>query len=484
MTQPQPNKALAKAAVTPKLQQIGKRMVMQLHMVLRTIRIHDPNNQALLIATENLKDTINTLWAALGGVRLQFVEDIVYLNDVRVRMDSSMLDHTAWLRSEFATRGLGGLAFARPVDTSALREFLLVLARPVESEDDVRAIRSSLEQMKDLAMEMLGLRSFADNDTVNEIRIDRKTFALQTYAKAVVAARECLAAIKEGRDPVAGRLPITRIVQDLVDIASERVNLLLKMCAIKKADEYPFNHAANTCLLSVAIGKALEVDRLSLVDLGTAAFLGDLGFAMVPPELTDRPEKLDDADRAQVLDAMVRTVRSLIGGGRINDAVMRRVIVAYEHHLPYVSPETGEVMSTHPFSRIVAVADAYDALTTNRPWRPGYSPDEALRILSAEAGRRFDPTVVKVLLNLMGLFPLGTAVHLDSGELGVVYHNSNDPQLFDRPWVRVIRDAHGQLVKRTVIRNLAEHEGIGGTIVSTARPEELVGIDPGMMIAV
>jgi HD-GYP domain-containing protein (c-di-GMP phosphodiesterase class II) len=472
-----PNKALS-----PKIQQTGKRMVMQLHMVLRTIRIHDPTNNALLVATENLKDTINTLWAALGGVRLQFVDDVVYLNDVRLRMDTSMLDNASWLRSEFMARGLGGLAFSRPVDTAALREFLVILGKPVESEDEGLAIRASLAQMKELALELLGPKTFADGKTVDEIRIDRKTFALQTYAKAVVAARECLTAIREGRDPMGGRLAITRVIQDLVDIATERVNLLLKMCAIKQADEYAFSHAANTCLVSIAIGKAMQIDRLQLADLGSSAFLADLGFALLPPELIERREKLDDHARSEILDAMTRTIRSLVGSGRLNDAVMRRAIIAYEHHLPYLDPKTGAPAELHLFSRIVAVADAYDALTTNRPWRSGYSPDEALRILSSEAGKKFDPLVVKVLVNLMGLYPLGTAVRLDTGEIAIVYHNSNDPQLFEKPWVKVVRDAAGQRVKRTVIRNLALHEGAGGQIVGTASANELTGIDPGMAI--
>lgn len=467
-----------KSSVTPKLQSIGKRMVMQLHMVLRTIRIHDPTNNALLVATENLKDTINTLWAALGSIRLQFVDEIVYLNDVRLRMDSTTMDHTNWLRSEFAARGLGGLAFTRPVDTAALREFLVVLAKPVENEEAAAALRASLEQMKDLAMELLGPRTFADSDTVEEIRIDRKTFALQSYAKAVVAARECLVAIKEGRDPMAGRLPITRVMQDLVDIATERVNLMLKMCAIKKADEYAFNHAANCCVLAVAMGKAMGIERLQLVDLGTSAFLADLGFALLPPEILERPDRISDGERGELIDAMIRTIRALIGSGRINDSIIRRVIVAYEHHLPYLDAATGSVNDLHLFSRIVAVADAYDALTTNRSWRPGYSPDEALRILSREAGTRFDPTVVKVLVNLMGMYPLGSAVRLDSGEIAVVYHNSNDPQLFEKPWVKVLVDASGQRIKRTVIRNLAQHEGPGGKILGAATAEETRGIDP------
>jgi HD-GYP domain-containing protein (c-di-GMP phosphodiesterase class II) len=469
---------------TAKVQQLAQRMVLQLHMVLRTLRIHDPSNKALLIATENLKDTINTLWAALeGGVRLQVVDGVVYVNDHRIRMDPGVKDQVDHLQGELAKRELGGLAFSRPVDSAALRDFLVSFARPVEGDEELRAFRASLLEMKDLAVELLDPVHFKDAETEDQVRIDKRTFALQTYAKSIIAVREFIEGIRAGYEPDP-RLRITRIVQDLVDIATERVNFLLRLSAIKSANDYPYNHAANTCVLSLVIGRALAIDRLAMVDLGTSAMLADVGFALLPPELIDREHELTPAERVEVRDAMIRQIRSLIGERQITDAMIRRVIVAYEHHLPYKDPDTGATGQTHIFSRIVQVADVFDALTTRRPWREGYSPDEALRILVQDAGTRFDPLVVKVFLNLMGMYPLGTAVRLSSGEIAIVYHNGTDPSMYGRPWVKVVLDARGQRVSRTVIRNLATTEGPEGRIESTARPAELRDLDSGMAIVV
>lgn len=469
--------------MTAKLQMLGRSLVLQLCMVLRTMRIHDPSNKALLVATEKLKDTINTLWAALdGSVRVQFVEDIVYLNDNRLRMDASLKDQIDNLREEFATRGLGGLAFARPVDTSALREFLILFTRQQESEEGLAQLRESMKELKDLALELLGPRVFGGDEVEQELRVDRKTFALQTYAKSIVAIREFIGALKAGKDPTEGRLHITRIVQDLVDIATERVNFLIKMSAIKNAHDYVYNHAANTSVMSIVLGKALQIDRLALVDLGTSALLADVAYAMLPPELMEKKGELKPEERAAVHDAMVRQIRTIIGKGRVNDAMIRRVIVAYEHHLPYWDPVSQKPNDTHIFSRVVAVASAFDALTTTRPWREAFPADEALKILVKEGGTKFDPVVVRVLVNMMGLYPLGSAVRLDSGEIGVVYHNSNDPRLYEKPWIKILRDRDGNNVKRTIIRNLAEHEGVGGKIVAVAKHSELHDIDAGMAV--
>lgn len=470
--------------LTAQIQRLGRGLVLQLHMVLRTMRIHDPTNKALLVASESLKDTINTLWAALDGtVRLQFVDRVVYLNDIRLRLDPAILPQIDTLQAEFEQRGLGGLAFARPVDSAALRDFLLAFNAPVESEEDLKAIRRKLEEFRDLALELLDPRTFRDSDEEEmALRIDRKTFALQTYAKTIVCVREFVGAISEGRDPMEGQLHITRIVQDLVDIATERVNFSLKLASIKQANDYAFNHAANTSVLSIVIGRALQIDRLDLVDLGTAAMFADIGFALLPEDITERPGELTEEERAEVRDAMVRQIRAIIGTGQVDVSMMKRVIVAYEHHQPFYDKETQTYGQKNIFSRIVAVADAFDALTTKRPWREGFTADEALKILMDSAGTKFDPLIVKILMNLMGLYPLGSPVRLQSGEIGIVYHNSNDPKFFEKPWVKVIVDPSGQRVRRTVIRNLAEEDGPGGTIAGMVTAKELGGIDSGMEI--
>src|SRR5947209_5525698 len=202
--------AARRAANSPKIQMLGRSLVVQLHMVLRTMRIHDPTNKALLIGTEKLKDTINTLWAALSGsVRLQFVDDVVYINDVRLRMDSSLMEQIDNLKAEFTARGLGGLAFTRPVDTQALRDFLVIFSKHDESEEGLAQLRKSLEEMKELALELLGPMTMREEEADEELRVDRKTFALQSYAKSIVSVREFVTALRQGKDPMQGRLHIT-----------------------------------------------------------------------------------------------------------------------------------------------------------------------------------------------------------------------------------------------------------------------------------
>ncbi|MBI2377119.1 MAG: hypothetical protein HYV07_24170 [Deltaproteobacteria bacterium] len=465
--------APARKKISPAGQALGRRMVAQIHQVIRTFRIHDSGNRALTVATETLRDTINNLFDEVGPISIQFVDDQVYLNEVRLRADATTLEHARLMYMELRTRNMGGLAFSKPVDTPGLQAFLTLLAAPVETAEDLSRLRRSLEGLRDLAIDLLGPRTLADDPDapIEEVRIDKKTFALQTYAKAQVAAREAVDALREGRDPLEGRLSPNRVVQDMVDIATERVNFLLKLGVIKSSSDYHAAHAANVCVLSIILGKGLGLDRLDLAEVGLAGLIADLGFALMPQDLLDERRELTPEEKQEVLGEMIQGVRGFIGKGRISASTIRRVIVAYEHHQPFLRPEGAAPL--HPFSRIVAVADAYDALTTARPWREGFTADEALRILIGEAGTRFDPIVVKTLTNLMGLYPLGSYVRLDSNEIAVVYHNSNDPDLFEKPWVRVVADAKGQPITRTVIRKLAEFEGLGSAIVEFVGSDEI-----------
>ena len=470
--------------LTPKVHRLGERLVLQLHTVLRTLRIHDAKNRAVLVAAEHLRETVNALWAIFEGtVRLRILDGVVYLNDAQVRVGPGVFEAIAHLEEELHHRDLGGFVFSRPVDSETLNGFFFRFLRSGNSEEDLRDFRTSLLEMRDQAVEVLGAVQHTYPEETPELHIDKRAFAVQVYAKTIVAIKETVSGIREGREPDA-RLRITRIVQELVDISGERVNLLLRVAAIKRAEAYVYNHSANTCVLSIVLGRALGVERLALVDLGTAALFADLGFAFLPSELVESPEEFSSERRGQLVRAMRGQLRVLAGSRPTDDRVMRRLIVAYEHHLPFFDPVRGESAYTHVYSRIVQVADAFDALTTHRPWREAYSPDEALRILTQAAGTQFDPLVVRVLVNLLGMYPLGSAVRLGSGEIAIVYHNPVDPELFEKPWVKVLACADGRPVRGTIVRNLADHSGPEGEIERVLRPSELPELNADMALFV
>ncbi|MFH1811956.1 MAG: HD domain-containing phosphohydrolase [Pseudomonadota bacterium] len=466
---PPPRATVADQAQRGHVQSLGKLLVSQLFMVLRTVRIHDKQNKSVLVATEHLKDTLNTVLGVLGVVKLEFVEDQVYLSDQRIRIEDSSVDSVREMAKEFDERGLGGFTFTRPVNSQSLTELLVAFTETGrEGENAANALRDRLTDLRDLAVELLGRRAFVDHSDAQielKIKIDPRLSALQSYAKASIGVKRFVDDIVVENAQARGsmQLKLVRVVQDLVDMAFERVNLLLKLVAIKDATDYQYNHAVNVCVLAISLGHALGMERSDLVDLGMAAIMSDLGFALTKPELLDKAGALDDRELSELQGHVLQAVRVLLGKGTLSKSAMRRLVVAFQHHIHFDLqggyPKLPVKRPLHLFSRIVAICDVYDALTTNRPWREAYSPDEALKILNEGAGSKFDPVLVRVFINILGLYPIGTVVRLSSGEVGIVYHTTDDPARFDRPFVRILRAADGAPMERTLIRDLTEQQG-------------------------
>ena len=90
-------------------------------------------------------------------------------------------------------------------------------------------------------------------------------------------------------------------------------------------------------------------------------------------------------------------------------------------------------------------------MTTAKPYREAYLPDEALKVMLKESGTKYDPTLLKIFINMIGVYPLGTFVQLDTGEMGLVFHNSNDPSKYDRPRVKLVMDSHGNKIPSRIV---------------------------------
>jgi hypothetical protein len=146
-------------------------------------------------------------------------------------------------------------------------------------------------------------------------------------------------------------------------------------------------------------------------------------------------------------------------------------------------PQQINYRQPHLFSRIVAIADTYDALTTSRPHRDGFLPAEALRIMLDDAGKKYDPVLLKVLINILQVYPLGTLVVLDSHEIGSVYQNRSEPELRMRPIIKLIADARGQPISPPRLADLSE-KGLDGqpvrSILRTIDPDDSRAYLPGV----
>lgn len=492
----------ARRALSPKAVELGRGFLSALFMGLRTAQIHDHGNKAFERAVHNVRNAAEALYAATGGFSVNFVDESAFLNGVRLRFDGTSFDAMVTLRHILEQKDLGGIEMRSPPSFDAVRKLILLFSSSgaeLVNKDDLLALQIGV----------LGVQRFADRSE-GKLNIDRRVFAVHCYAKLMLAFREQFAQT-EGAQP---KLRAVRIVQDVVELSGDRLDFLLRLGTNRRGAPLDEMHAANVCVLSIAVGRALGLGRGELVDLGVAALLHDVGRtraedlsevipqpapsidATVPNEIEALPEDAlieapeeADPDPTDSLDlpwfgdntqkTMMRlapgrpahpeemldgehphagvSLARLIAAAGLGPGGLIRTLTAAEHH------KSGE--DRFLYSRIVAVTDAYDALCSGLGTPDGaqYDTLEALNTLFQDPSGRIDLDVLDLLINVLRAFPVGVEVVLDTGERGTVATHEGSTR-WDRPVV------HATAPKaRTIDLMIRDGDRFLARIVGTAR---------------
>ena len=300
--------------------------------------------------------------------------------------------------------------------------------------------------------------------------------ARRVYATAVETAETLWQAAKAGDqpDPSAAR----KIIDGLARLVTQDRTSLMALTALKKYDNYTFTHMVNVSALAMAQARALNVEGTLLREFGFAALMHDIGKVNTPLDVLNKPDKLNKDE----FDIMKRHV---VDGAHI----LRRTpempalapIVAFEHHLKQDLsgyPENIGSRKLNLCTMIVSIADVFDALRSNRPYRQGLATDRIRAIMGEQDNPAFNQTLLKRFVNLMGLFPVGNLVRLSTDELAIVTaEHPNDPF---RPQVKILTNAKGELLEDPFLANTWERDERGEqsrAVVEAVDPEPL-GIDP------
>jgi hypothetical protein len=236
---------------------------------------------------------------------------------------------------------------------------------------------------------------------------------------------------------------LKRWVLEVMDALSHDRRLLLALTRCPNVRPGLPAHLVNTAVLAIATGQRIGYERPDVVDLGMAALLHCAGEGMKSKVgwLRAVPEKgsPDQLPAPQPIHSAWR----LMEQGFLSDAGLLRAVVAYETGVRHDRRPDSEIdhevtLVPHPFARIIAVCHAYDLMMVARAPRRALRPDEALCVIRAESGRRYDPAAVRAVVATIGLYPVGTTVRLDTGELAVVVDTPQDPRKPTCPVVRLV----------------------------------------------
>lgn len=214
------------------------------------------------------------------------------------------------------------------------------------------------------------------------------------------------------------------MVEEITDSVSRNPGALISLARLKTIDDYTYMHSVAVCAMMVALAKQLGLDVVQTRTAGMAGLLHDLGKAVMPMEVLNKPGKLTDAEFSIIKTHPQEGHRMLLTGIKVDPMVLDVCLHHHEKTDGSGYPKGLESDEISLFAKMGAVCDVYDAITSNRPYKAGWDPAESLRKMAEWANGHFDAKVFQAFVKSLGIYPIGSLVQLSSGRLGVVVDQS------------------------------------------------------------
>ncbi|HKG94134.1 MAG TPA: HD domain-containing phosphohydrolase [Gemmatimonadaceae bacterium] len=457
------------------IRRAGRVFILALYGAVRAIKLYPVENEAVKKALEDLTAVSGEIIRQENDLEFRVSGEFIFINATRLRLDLDNYASFSHLLSLCRTNGVG---FFRVHEGVATRDWLVLLSllqTPSREPPATRLVQLG-GRLEQAAVKAFDLGPAVETEDDKEFREKAKEAAKRTYAQSVAVTKDVVNSVRMGRSPNYKK--IKRVVQGIVDQILNEENSLVGLTTIRDYDEYTFTHSVNVCIFSVALGRRLGLSKLQLYDLGLAALFHDIGKSRVPLEVLNKPGGLTDDEWRMMSAHPWLGMLALFSVRGQQELPYRSMVVAYEHHMK--TDLTGYPRTVRPrvmsmFSKIVAVADGFDAATSRRAYQTDpLTPAAVLQEMRDNPRRGMDPVVVKAFINLTGIYPVGTLVVLDTFELALVHAPNPNPEAVSRPVVRIVADERGNVLYPGEIVDLTEQNAPGAfarTIIKTGDPE-------------
>lgn len=237
---------------------------------------------------------------------------------------------------------------------------------------------------------------------------------------------------------------VLEIVNKLIEELLESDEIVISLGKLRTIDDYTLEHSVNVCIMSLILGLSYGFKYEELMDLGVGAILHDIGKMLIPQEILNKPGALTIEEYEIVKNHTTYGYEILKKSEEISDIAAEVALCHHERLDGNGYPLGKKSEQIRIYSRIVAICDVYDALTSNRVYKKGIAPHKALEYICKMVNTQFDNELVKRLLNCVKIYPVGSVVRLNTNELGLVVDISKaNPS---KPIVRILLDEKGNKV--------------------------------------
>ena len=412
-------KAVARASLADdrdlagRLRDEGQRLVFLLNGLVRSSRLYQADNAAIEALATETSQMLKRLLALLGAVHVVTVEDQIYVNEVRVRMNELEQELLDQLLLELARHEVGGVSFHAPLEPEDIktmgRALAAAAAEPVQARAALGARLSGLP-----GVELGGRYRFRFKGEKLAVRKD----AGEVLRRGATLVQDTLAQLAGDRLPHP--LLVRRVVIDLVDALGDAPSLAATVPLRRSIHGVGTQHLLSVTTLALQLGRAVGLSDAALSDLGVAAMLHDVGYT-----------------RSDRRGHEVAGARMLLRQRGFHEGKIRRVQATLEHHTPAEGRPS-------LFARILRIVDDYDVLVAPRPGAPQLPPPTAQAAMWAARGTLYDPDLLALFVRMMGLYPPGSLLELSDGRWVVSLSGGRDAERFAWPVARAVRDKDGR----------------------------------------
>lgn len=422
--------------------QLGKAKIVfeQVVATKRKMLLYPSQHPELLDSLKRLAQILGNLLAETGEVTYAMHDNDLFIESELLIRES--VTYAQFIK-ECETLGIGAITFGAGIEEKEIESFLDALCADTKALENEGGVTVWLQNRGAAHIIISSSSREEERETREEEDEEETKTAKEVYNSAVTAVKDIMNNARAGRGVNVGK--VEKLVSSLSDALFKDQLNLLGLTVIKSYDETTFYHSVNTCILSLSVGNNLSFAGDKLVALGAAALLHDIGKVNIPKDLTTKPlpltpEEFETMKRHPIEGAEI--LSQMPGMHKLS------MVVAFEHHVGYDLsgyPKLTNKERPHLYSRIVQIADSYEAGTSIRPFKGSKLPDQVLAEIVRQSGRFYDPVVTKSFVQTLSIFPVGSVVLLDSGEIAVVY-STNQSDLA-RPKIRIAVDEDGKGVE-------------------------------------
>ncbi len=416
-------------------------------VLYKTARLVDETNEVFQNLLKSFVEIFRSQTSDRPDLTIKNVSGHYFVNEGMIRQSTSGPSGATDIIGEWSQLGIGGVSISAEIMPEEIARFVKFMSGVKPDRHDLESLAAQLTQFGLSHVHLLSIEEEEDEDTPeidDDIRKRFRQMARTTFFNAMNVVQEVVSSVRDDQSFNASKTK--RVVHSLIDHITRDEHSLIELTAIRDFDDYTYVHSTNVTVYALTIGVRLGLDRARLSQLGFSGLFHDVGKVKLPEDLIKKPDAFDEDDWVQMQRHPLLGAKTILRNLPLDIHAVRAARAAIEHHINI--DFTGYPRLRHDrragnlFSRIISVVDTFDALSSGRVYlKKQLTPDQVLKKMRYQMSAKFDPFLLKLFNNIVGVYPAGTLVLLTTDEVALVLTNNESDPL--RPHVKIVGDRKG-----------------------------------------